>query len=307
MLRIGQIEITAQDNKYTDGNVAGGIPATRLRAAALNAIQEELAGIVEAAGQALDPADFGQVLKALKHLFAEKTESLGALAALTGAANKLPYFTGANAAALTDLTSVGRDILAAATKDAVLTYLGLGDGPFVSAGGGSYNNTFKFGQVETLPTESNTTTVYSTTGGSGTLVSGIAFKWHENQFDVGISRDASTGTNGLAIAYNGRTVALMSPGGSLNAFGDLIASGRVFESDGVTRVYSANNPQPNVVNGGRWSSVTERAFYNGQGYPTPTDSLAVFNIRFVGGGTNDGFIQCRYLQMYINGAYVTIL
>lgn len=127
MLRIGQIEVTAQNNKYTDGNVAGGIPATRLRAAALNAFQEELAGIVEGAGLTLDPEDFGQVLKALKRLFAAKTESLGALAALTGAKDKLPYFTGADAATLTDLTSVGRDILASATKTAVLEYLGLGD------------------------------------------------------------------------------------------------------------------------------------------------------------------------------------
>lgn len=35
MLRIGQVEATAtQDGKYTDGSVAGGIAATRLRAAA---------------------------------------------------------------------------------------------------------------------------------------------------------------------------------------------------------------------------------------------------------------------------------
>ena len=38
MLRIGQVEATAtQDGKYTDGSVAGGIAATRLRAAAFNA------------------------------------------------------------------------------------------------------------------------------------------------------------------------------------------------------------------------------------------------------------------------------
>ena len=40
MLRIGQVEATAtQDGKYTDGSVAGGIAATRLRAAAFNAIR----------------------------------------------------------------------------------------------------------------------------------------------------------------------------------------------------------------------------------------------------------------------------
>ena len=70
MLRIGQVESSATvDGKYTDGSVAGGIAATRLRAAAFNAIQEELANIVESAGMTLDPDDVTQVLAALKKQF----------------------------------------------------------------------------------------------------------------------------------------------------------------------------------------------------------------------------------------------
>ncbi|MDM6729851.1 hypothetical protein QUG33_10385 [Citrobacter braakii] len=70
MLRIGQVESSATaDGKYTDGSVAGGIAATRLRAAAFNAIQEELANIVESAGMTLDPDDVTQVLAALKNQF----------------------------------------------------------------------------------------------------------------------------------------------------------------------------------------------------------------------------------------------
>ncbi|MDI1044296.1 hypothetical protein NEM03_07140 [Escherichia coli] len=69
MLRIGQVEATAtQDGKYTDGSVAGGIAATRLRAAAFNAMQEELAHIVESVGLALDINDMTQVLKAIQKL-----------------------------------------------------------------------------------------------------------------------------------------------------------------------------------------------------------------------------------------------
>ena len=69
MLRIGQVEATAtQDGKYTEGSVAGGIAATRLRAAAFNAMQEELAHIVESAGLALDINDMTQVLKAIQKL-----------------------------------------------------------------------------------------------------------------------------------------------------------------------------------------------------------------------------------------------
>nr|DAI72351.1 MAG TPA: tail fiber protein [Caudoviricetes sp.] len=51
--------------------------------------------------------------------------TLTALAGLVGAANKLPYFNGAETAELTDLTSVGRDIIGKNDIAAVLQYLGL--------------------------------------------------------------------------------------------------------------------------------------------------------------------------------------
>lgn len=130
MLRIGQVESSATaDGTYTDGNVAGGISATRLRASAFNAIQEELAHIVESTGVDLDVDDTTQVLTALKAMFAANTESMGALAALVGAANKLPYFTGADEAALADLTAFAREILAQTNAAGVLSKLGLGSLP----------------------------------------------------------------------------------------------------------------------------------------------------------------------------------
>ncbi|MGU6117849.1 tail fiber protein, partial [Escherichia coli] len=51
--------------------------------------------------------------------------TLTALAALATGANKLPYFTGKDTVAQTDLTSVGRDILAKTSTLAVIQYLGL--------------------------------------------------------------------------------------------------------------------------------------------------------------------------------------
>ena len=51
--------------------------------------------------------------------------TLTALAALTGTADKLAYFNGADTAALTALTGVGRDIIGKATIADVLSYLGL--------------------------------------------------------------------------------------------------------------------------------------------------------------------------------------
>ena len=94
MLRIRQVEATAtQDGKYTDGSVAGGIAATRLRAAAFNAMQEELAHIVESAGLALDINDMTQVLKAIQKLTLSRAnpfadiKSDGAAAISTALAN----------------------------------------------------------------------------------------------------------------------------------------------------------------------------------------------------------------------------
>ncbi|EGT8475826.1 tail fiber protein [Salmonella enterica] len=51
--------------------------------------------------------------------------TLTALAGLATGANKLPYFTGKDTVAQTDLTSVGRDILAKTSTLAVIQYLGL--------------------------------------------------------------------------------------------------------------------------------------------------------------------------------------
>ncbi|WP_395264894.1 hypothetical protein V1605_18265 [Enterobacter soli] len=52
--------------------------------------------------------------------------TLTAIAALTGAANKLAYFNGADTAALTALTSVGRDIIGQTSIANILSYLTLG-------------------------------------------------------------------------------------------------------------------------------------------------------------------------------------
>ncbi|HBN2014290.1 TPA: phage tail protein [Escherichia coli] len=59
--------------------------------------------------------------------------TLSALAGLATGANKLPYFTGNDTAAQTDLTSVGRDIIGKNTIADILTYLGLGEGAKLNA------------------------------------------------------------------------------------------------------------------------------------------------------------------------------
>ncbi|MDO2449787.1 pyocin knob domain-containing protein [Enterobacter vonholyi] len=117
----------------------------------------------------------------------------------------------------------------------------------VSANGGDYNATFKLGRVETLPTESNMSALYNVRAGDGGVVSGVEFNWHGHKFTVGITRDGSSGTNGLVFQHNGYTRLRIDKDGNLissGAFsaGDKVVAGAgVYDTPGV-RVYSSNNP-----------------------------------------------------------------
>ncbi|WP_235211352.1 phage tail-collar fiber domain-containing protein [Enterobacter sp. UCD-UG_FMILLET] len=120
----------------------------------------------------------------------------------------------------------------------------------VSANGGDYNATFKLGRVETLPTESNMSALYNVRAGDGGVVSGVEFNWYGQKFTVGITRDGSTGTNGLVFQHNGYTRLRIDKDGNLISTGAIsagdkvVAGAGVFDTPGV-RVYSSNNP-PNL-------------------------------------------------------------
>ncbi|HFV8351747.1 TPA: phage tail protein, partial [Escherichia coli] len=85
---------------------------------ATNSTSEVLAATPKAVKAAYDLANGKQAADA----------TLTALAALATAADKLPYFTGVDRAALTALTSVGRAILSKPSIQGVLNYLGFGEG-----------------------------------------------------------------------------------------------------------------------------------------------------------------------------------
>ena len=57
-----------QDERFTEGNPAAAIPATTVTADWLNAVQEEIAHVIEGAGNILDKANNAQLLAAVQAL-----------------------------------------------------------------------------------------------------------------------------------------------------------------------------------------------------------------------------------------------
>ncbi|KAF1367181.1 phage tail protein [Yokenella regensburgei] len=105
----------------------------------------------------------------------------------------------------------------------------------VSANGGSYNHTFKFGRVETIPTEQNMSSLFNTTGGTGTIVSGEEFNWYSNKIISGIVRNDSDGTRGYAITLNGDQLLSLDPYGNLGLRGNTLSSGSILGMQGDER------------------------------------------------------------------------
>ncbi|MGY2757253.1 tail fiber protein [Escherichia coli] len=108
-----------------------GVPAASLTAkgtvqlsSAINSTSEILAATPKAVKAAYDLANRKQPADA----------TLTALAGLATAADRLPYFTGADRAALATLTAIGRAIIAKGSIKDVLNYLGLGEGSALPVG-----------------------------------------------------------------------------------------------------------------------------------------------------------------------------
>ena len=112
------------NGKYTAQDATTAQKGIVQLSSATNSTSEVLAATPKAVKAAYDLANGKQAADA----------TLTALAALATAADKLPYFTGVDRAALTALTSVGRAILGKPSIQSVLNYLGLGEGSALPVG-----------------------------------------------------------------------------------------------------------------------------------------------------------------------------
>ncbi|ELZ5051219.1 hypothetical protein UYK15_003152 [Enterobacter asburiae] len=311
MQKVGDITSTATpEGEFTDGNVAGGVNPTLLMALWFNTIQRELCNVVTGSGGALDPNDFTQILEAIRRV-AQGAIPTGLVKSVN---TKTPDANGNISLAAGDITG---SVTSVNTKTGAVV-LSASDVSAISSLGGTYNVLLKLARVETVPTENNVSALYNVQGAVGSLVSGVEFNWYGNKFNIGITRDAGTGTNGLVIQHNGYTRFTIDKNGNLISAGEVSSSGKIVSGAGLydtpgVRVYSPNNqpPQPDLSSYATSNWVmsnfvmnvrlgSESAASTGQhpsGYV-----LSAFDS--VSGGVTG--LYKRPLQVLINNAWLTV-
>ncbi|WP_089616456.1 tail fiber protein [Escherichia coli] len=189
--------------------------------------------------------------------------TLTALAGLATGANKLPYFTGKDTVAQTDLTSVGRDILAKTSTLAVIQYLGLRELgtsgekiPLLStANTWSARQTFNGGITGALTGNADTATKLKT----ARTIGGVAFDGTANINLPGVNVAGNQNTSGNAatatklqtactingVSFDGsKNIELTAEDLNLQEFinkannavqrsGDILSGGLTFENDSI--------------------------------------------------------------------------
>ncbi|WP_252148433.1 gp53-like domain-containing protein [Escherichia coli] len=131
--------VTAQADWETLPALLSGFMAGKASSAQVNKAIRQASFIAAALAQytanksgldVLDDGDLNGFISKMGTAFGKDFQALDAtltaLAGLATGANKLPYFTGTDTAAQTDLTSVGRDIIGKNTIADILTYLRFG-------------------------------------------------------------------------------------------------------------------------------------------------------------------------------------
>ncbi|HIH4693759.1 TPA: gp53-like domain-containing protein [Citrobacter freundii] len=174
----------------------------------------------------LDDGDLNGFISKMGTAFGKDFQALDAtltaLAGLATGANKLPYFTGNDTAALTYLTQVGRDIIGKSTIADILTYLGLGKTDSPEFGGlKAPSITLRDGKISLTSSTDGTTLVFTVSGEPVAEIKAGSF-FHKKIISAGevlqspkyIFRDGDiifySGPNNLVMQVDGKDVATLT-------------------------------------------------------------------------------------------------
>ncbi|MED0554978.1 phage tail protein, partial [Escherichia coli] len=218
--------------------------------------------------------------------------TLTALAGLATGANKLPYFTGTDTVSQTDLTSVGRDILAKTSVLAVIQYLGLRELgtsgekiPLLStANTWSARQTFNGGITGALTGNADTATKLKT----ARKINNVSF---DGSADITLTPANLDVTSLTFMKNNGE----MPVDADLNAFGPVEAYLGVWSKATSTNATAAKNfPEDGAVgvlevfNGGNFSGM--------QRYTTRTGNVYMRNLSGTWNGSDGPWSYWRQIQ-----------
>ncbi|WP_247751238.1 hypothetical protein, partial [Citrobacter freundii] len=204
--------------------------------------------------------------------------TLTALAGLATGANKLPYFTGADTASQTDLTSVGRDIIGKSTIADILTYLGLGKTDSPEFGGlKAPSITLRDGKISLTSSTDGTTLVFTVSGEPVAEIKAGSF-FHKKIISAGevlqspkyIFRDGDiifySGPNNLVMQVGGNDVATLTPENFYHvkqvAAAESLSAPKVILRPGDVNLVSGKNNLVTQVGGNDIATLTPDSFYH---------------------------------------------